>query len=72
MQKQTAIEFLIETLKDKGLKSELDKLDHYVQLAKYMEREQVKNDYEKGQQSTGFKFPLDANAYYNETYKKIK
>ena len=33
-----------------------------------MDKEQSKTDYETGQASTKFKFPLSAEQYYQETY----
>jgi hypothetical protein len=60
----TAVEWLYMQSKSR----ELDVFD--LQQAKAMEKEQSKVDYETGQASTKFKFPLSAEQYYNETYGK--
>jgi hypothetical protein len=60
--KQTAVEWLYMQSKSR----ELDVFD--LQQAKAMEKEQSKVDYETGQASTKFKFPLTAENYYQETY----
>ena len=60
--KLTAVEWLFLQSTDK-------KLDIFDLLeAKAMEKKQSKNDYEKGQESTKFKFPLTSDNYYEETY----
>jgi len=64
MKKQTAVEWLY-------MQSKLRELDLFDLLqAKQMEKEQSKTDFEKGQESTKFKFPLLSDAYYEETYGK--
>ena len=60
--KQTAVEWLYMQSKER----ELDVFD--LQQAKQKEEEQSKVDYETGQASTKFKFPLTADRYYKETY----
>jgi hypothetical protein len=60
----TAVEWLYMKSKER----ELDVFD--LQQAKAMEKEQSKIDYETGQASTKFKFPLSAEQYYKETYGK--
>jgi len=61
--KLTAVEWLFLQSTDK-------KLDIFDLLeAKAMEKKQSKKDYEKGQESTKFKFPLTSDNYYDETYK---
>ena len=37
--------------------------------AKKIQKEQSQKDYEKGQESMQFKFPLSPDNYYEETYK---
>ena len=60
----TAVEWLY-------LQSANKKLDLFDLLeAKAMEKKQSKKDYEKGQESTKFKFPLTPDNYYEEEYKK--
>ena len=61
--KLSAVEWLFLQSKDK-------KLDIFDLLeAKAMEKKQSKNDYEKGQESTKFKFPLTSDNYYEEAYQ---
>jgi len=61
--KHTAVEWLFLQSVDK-------KLDIFDLLeAKAMEKKQSKKDYEKGQESMQFKFPLSPDNYYEETYK---
>ena len=62
--KQTPVEWLYMQSKSR----ELDVFD--LQQAKQKEEEQSKVDYETGQASTKFKFPLPADRYYKETYGK--
>jgi len=60
--KLTAVEWLFLQSTDK-------KLDIFDLLeAKAMEKKQSKKDYEKGQESMQFKFPLTPDNYYEETY----
>ena len=62
--KLTAVEWLFLQSVDK-------KLDIFDLLeAKAMEKKQSKKDYEKGQESMQFKFPLTPDNYYEEEYKK--
>jgi len=61
--KHTAVEWLFLQSVDK-------KLDIFDLLeAKAMEKKQSKKDYEKGQESMQFKFPLSPDNYYEETYR---
>jgi len=60
----TAVEWLYMQSKER----ELDLFD--LLQAKQMEKKQSKTDFEKGQESTKFKFPLSSDAYYEETYGK--
>jgi hypothetical protein len=61
--KLSAVEWLFLQSTDK-------KLDIFDLLeAKAMEKKQSKNDYEKGQESMQFKFPLTSDNYYEEAYK---
>ncbi len=60
----TAVEWLYMQSKER----ELDVFD--LLQAKQMEKKQSKTDFEKGQESTKFKFPLSSDAYYEETYGK--
>jgi len=62
-EKLTAVEWLYLRSRDK----QLDLFD--LLEAKAMEKKQSKRDYEKGQESTQFKFPLTSDNYYEETYK---
>ena len=64
----TSIEWLIQELVLEN-KVDLDtKMRDLMYKAAEMEKEQSKKDYEKGQESTKFKFPLTSDNYYNETY----
>jgi hypothetical protein len=60
----TAVEWLYMQSKER----ELDVFD--LLQAKQIEKKQSKTDFEKGQESTKFKFPLSSDAYYEETYGK--
>ena len=60
----TAVEWLYMQSKER----ELDVFD--LLQAKQMEKKQSKTDFEKGQESTKFKFPLSSDFYYEETYGK--
>ena len=78
MSKQTAVEWLIKQISSSkyfyNLMEEIESRSTIVQpnailqQAKQMEKEQSKVDYETGQASTKFKFPLTAERYYQETY----
>ena len=60
----TSVEWLYMQSKER----ELDVFD--LLQAKQIEKKQSKTDFEKGQESTKFKFPLSSDAYYEETYGK--
>ena len=71
--KQTAVEYLISKIAsktDNEYWSNQQDITEYVEQAKAMEKEQSKTDYETGQASTKFKFPLPAEQYYQETYER--
>jgi len=74
MKKQTAVEWLWLNLTDDMIgelsPEQIKSIYDLVQEAKAMEKKQSKIDFEKGQESTKFKFPLSADAYYEETYGK--
>ena len=69
MKKQTAVEWLFEQFEN-GNMYNVEDAQRIKHQAKEMEKQQSKRDYEMGQESTKFKFPLSAEQYYNETYGK--
>jgi len=68
MKKETAVEWFVKELFKKIDYIQVD--PKLIKQAIAMEKEQSKTDYEKGQESTKFKFPLSSDAYYEETYGK--
>ena len=68
--KQTAVEWLVEQIKNDQNQKALSASEwmQVIEKAKAIEKEQSKIDYETGQASTKFKFPLSAEQYYQETY----
>jgi hypothetical protein len=65
--KQTAVEFLQQTLWEQG---EIDKFDW--DKAKQMEKEQIMDSYEYGNCDWEFGIYIKGEQYYNETYNKTK
>jgi hypothetical protein len=74
MKKQTAVEWLWLNLTDDMIgelsPEQIKSIYDLVQQTKAMEKEQSKTDFEKGQESTKFQFPLSSDTYYEETYGK--
>ena len=67
---QTAVEWLVEQLKD--MEYDLRLIPNTIELAKAMEKEQIKRLFEKHYDETGYiSMTLeDAERYYNESYGK--
>jgi hypothetical protein len=65
--KQTAVEWLEEQLiqKSRALKIMLNAHKEIVEQAKEMEKEQIENAFNYGQ----FDLGMEADEYYNETFK---
>jgi len=73
MKKQTAVEWLWEQIDGIIPYQDMNTSQRFIgvlEQANEMFKEQSKTDFEKGQESTKFKFPLSSDAYYNETYGK--
>jgi hypothetical protein len=69
--KQTAVQWLEqEFIKLESTVGVHHVMYELIEQAKAMEKEQSKTDYETGQASTKFKFPLPAEQYYQETYER--
>ena len=64
MPKQTAVQWLLQRFED-GDMYNVEDAQFIKHQALAMEKEQSKNDYKKGQESTKFKYPLT----YEEAYK---
>jgi hypothetical protein len=64
MSKQTAVEWLVEQMK----LDELFNADYFIQQAKQMEKEQIKEAFDNGNEQ-GY-LCEGGKQYYNETYKK--
>jgi hypothetical protein len=64
MSKQTAVEWLVEQMK----LDELFNADYFIQQAKEMEKEQIKEAFDNGNEQ-GY-LCEGGKQYYNETYKK--
>jgi len=64
MSKQTAVEWLVEQMK----LDELFNADYFIKQAKEMEKEQIMEAFEDGNEQ-GF-LCKEGIEYYNETYKK--
>ena len=68
MIKQTAVEWLIEQLKERGYAGEFP--PHLLfEQAKEMEKEQIEEAFKHGNLPTFLGQVLSAKDYYNETYK---
>ena len=65
--KQTAVEWLIDELKDNGI-DYLDLAYEIIEKAKEMEKQQIVDAYIEGYSSN--LNASDSEKYYNETYKK--
>jgi hypothetical protein len=72
----TAVEWLIDELKDNGI-DYLDLAYEIIEKAKELEKQQIKNAYNQGYRDGGDDWSGkdislfdDANLYYNETYNK--
>ena len=66
--KQTAVEWLVEQMK----LDELFNADYFIEQAKEMEKEQIKDAFVECWKSNvpdGIECKLDAEQYYNETFK---
>ena len=59
--KQTAVEWLVEQMK----LDELFNADYFIDQAKEMEKEEIENAFNYGQ----FDLGMEADEYYNETFK---
>jgi hypothetical protein len=73
MKKQTAVEWLWEQIDGIIPYQDMNTNQQFIgvlEQANEMFKEQSKTDFEKGQESTKFKFPLSSDAYYEETYGK--
>jgi hypothetical protein len=73
MKKQTAVEWLWEQIDGIIPYQDMNTNQQFIgvlEQANEMFKEQSKTDFEKGQESTKFKFPLSSDAYYDETYGK--
>jgi len=73
MKKQTAVEWLWEQIDGIIPYQDMNTSQRFIgvlEQANEMFKEQSKTDFEKGQESTKFKFPLSSDAYYEETYGK--
>lgn len=83
--KQTALDLVIEQLKEQIRKSTNNKLgtnrtgDYRIGLikaiglckkAKEMEKEKIKNAYQQGYNNAYFNNPISKDQYYNETFEK--
>jgi HEPN domain-containing protein len=75
MKKQTAVEWLKDTLESFGNKHELlmswNTLDELIEQAKEMEKEQIVDAYVecwKANMPDGYECKKSAEEYYNETY----
>ena len=66
MKKQTAVEWLIDYLKDLGMNYQLHALNDIIEQGKAMEREQIINAYDAGT------FYLEGALYYKETFEDEK
>ena len=66
--KQTAVEWLAETLRFANKELYAEMYEH-IEQAKEMEKEQIENAYDKGQESEWHKsMGLMGDHYYNETF----
>ena len=67
--KQTSVEWFAKELESYGdpqfCKIEWEQLDSLIQQAKEMEKEQIENAFNYGQ----FDLGMEADEYYNETFK---
>jgi hypothetical protein len=77
MEKQTAVEWVIEKLNQcepmySGIKSNEHKeyLEKLVQQAKEMEKEQITDAFKEGNLYNGWALKHEPEQYYNKTYKK--
>jgi hypothetical protein len=73
MKKQTAVEWLWEQIDGIIPYQDMNTSQRFIgvlEQANEMFKEQSKTDFEKGQESTKFKFPLSSDTYYEETYGK--
>ena len=59
--KQTAVEWLVEQMK----LDELFNADYFIEQSKEMEKEEIENAFNYGQ----FDLGMEADEYYNETFK---
>ena len=66
MEKQTAVEWLIEQMK----LDELFNADYFIQQAKEMEKEQITEAFKEGNLNNGWLLKHEMEQYYNQTYKK--